>query len=43
LASLEGWDMPDAIGPFVFRFDHIDLIEDPGASLGMDKMALHSD
>jgi hypothetical protein len=35
--------MSDVIGPFTFRFDHIDLIEDPGASLGMDQMVLHSD
>jgi hypothetical protein len=35
--------MADAIGPFAFRFDHIDLVEDLGASLGMDEVALHSD
>jgi hypothetical protein len=34
--------MPDTIGSFAFRFDRIDLIEDPGASLGMDEVALHS-
>jgi hypothetical protein len=34
--------MPDAVGPFIFRFDRIDLVEDPSASLGMDEVALHS-
>jgi hypothetical protein len=35
--------MSNAVGPFVFRFDCVDLIEDPGASFGMDEVALHSD
>jgi hypothetical protein len=42
LAGLEGWDMSNAIGSFAFRFDGIDLIEDLGASLGMDEVTLHS-
>jgi hypothetical protein len=43
LAGLEGWDMPDVVGLFILRFDCIDLVEDLSASLGMDKMAFHSD
>jgi hypothetical protein len=42
LAGFEGWDVPNAIGSFAFGFDCIDLVEDPGASLGMNEVALHS-
>jgi hypothetical protein len=43
LAGLEGWHMPDTVWLFVLRFDHIDLVEDLSAGLGIDEMAFHSD